>query len=638
VQTLKLPTFTFEGPVSGTGGVRVLAPTESVSFANPANSFTGGIEVVEGILLLRVSNTIPDANDIRIGDRSALWVGDFSAGVEETIRSLTCTGILSFQEVGLARLRVMAPSSIAGCYLFLRASPEYLPAASITLIRNESGTPVSGTFDDTPEGKTFILNGATMHITYRGGASGNDVVLVMDAASPVPAALQVVSGAPQAVDRNGYTEEDVRLRAVDAQGRGVANVRVRMEVPGCFYYPNGRVLTDAFTDAGGYVSFRLFADSRQTGVCLLRASVPGSSVSVNAPMHIYDGPEVTIVPVQASITAVPGQPFDFAFEVRHSSGMSMVGSWLTFRVDGRQGTADATITGLQRVRVESDSRARGRALPNAGNGSYRIVGFEGSNEASIPVTQVAADQPVALLVQGIWWAGEAENGWGMSIIQHGEKLFAVIFGYDNAGHPTWWVMPDGEWNAGKRTFTGALYSPRSAPYYNYDAALFTVRPAVGSLTLAFSATNRAHMEFTIGGFSGAKSIEQLAFGVPGPSGLPIGLGIDDMWWGGLSQNGWGVAVLRHFNMLFSVWYTYDASGLPTWYVMPSGNWNTAGSALAYEGTLYRTTGSPFVAPTYDRTRYQAAPVGTFRLRFTDGVFEYQVDGRPGSAPLVRTPF
>jgi len=37
----------------------------------------------------------------------------------------------------------------------------------------------------------------------------------------------------------------------------------------------------------------------------------------------------------------------------------------------------------------------------------------------------------------------------------------------------------------------------------------------------------------------------------------------DMWWGGAAENGWGVSVVQHRDLLFSVVYAYDAAGQPT---------------------------------------------------------------------------
>jgi lipoprotein-anchoring transpeptidase ErfK/SrfK len=110
-----------------------------------------------------------------------------------------------------------------------------------------------------------------------------------------------------------------------------------------------------------------------------------------------------------------------------------------------------------------------------------------------------------------------------------------------------------------------------------------------------------------------------------------------MWWGGMAQDGWGVALLQQYRALFAVWFTYDASGAPTWLVMPSGDWT---DAQTYAGRIYRTHGSPWPGASYDASKLQTTDVGSFRLRFAgDGAtFNYVVDGQGGSLPLARQPF
>jgi hypothetical protein len=141
----------------------------------------------------------------------------------------------------------------------------------------------------------------------------------------------------------------------------------------------------------------------------------------------------------------------------------------------------------------------------------------------------------------MWWGGIAENGWGMSVIQHGEKLFAVIYAYDAAGLPTWWVLPDGTWSAKRNAFTGSVYSPRGSPYFAYDASRFVPGAAVGTVTLTFANDRNATLTYTINGVAGTRSITRQVFGVEAFSGYSAGL--SEMWWGGVTQNGWGISMV-----------------------------------------------------------------------------------------------
>ncbi|HSN20605.1 MAG TPA: hypothetical protein VLS49_08005, partial [Usitatibacter sp.] len=161
-----------------------------------------------------------------------------------------------------------------------------------------------------------------------------------------------------------------------------------------------------------------------------------------------------------------------------------------------------------------------------------------------------------------------------------------------------------------------------------------VGSSVGQAALDFTDPANVALSYTIGGVSGRKVIAREPFG---PVDLSVGIEVGDMWWGGVSQNGWGIAVLQQYRTLFAVWFTYDADGAPVWYVMPSGRWS---DAQTWEGRIYRTTGSPWLGRPYDPSLFRTTDVGSFRLRFSGdtGTFDYSIDGRTGSVPIERQPF
>src|SRR2546423_11717949 len=127
-------------------------------------------------------------------------------------------------------------------------------------------------------------------------------------------------------------------------------------------------------------------------------------------------------------------------------------------------------------------------------------------------------------------------------------------------------MPGGSWNAEHTKYSGALYVPRGSPYTAYDAARFQPGAAVGTASLTLNAINSAMLEYTIDGVSGSKAVAREDFA---RADLAPGADYGDMWWGGAAQNGWGIAVLQQYRSLFAVWFPYDASGAPTWFVMPA---------------------------------------------------------------------
>jgi photosystem II stability/assembly factor-like uncharacterized protein len=237
--------------------------------------------------------------------------------------------------------------------------------------------------------------------------------------------------------------------------------------------------------------------------------------------------------------------------------------------------------------------------------------------------------------QDLWWAGTAENGWGMSLTQHGSQVFGAFYIYDAQGRPQWAVMPGGAWNAGFTTFSGALYIPTGSWFGAYDASRLAAGAPVGNATLAFTSASTATLSYTINGVSGQKSISRQPFGVPDSTPVaPYG----DLWWGGEAQNGWGVAINQQYRTLFSVWYTYDQAGRTIWYVIPGGTWTAADT---FTGQAFRTTGSAWLGVPYDPNALLATPVGTVTFKFTgrdNAIMSYTIEGVTQSKPIARQPF
>ncbi len=234
-----------------------------------------------------------------------------------------------------------------------------------------------------------------------------------------------------------------------------------------------------------------------------------------------------------------------------------------------------------------------------------------------------------------WWAGEAENGWGLVINQHGEAPFVTLYIYDAAGKPDWIVM-SGVWDSGKTSFTGDFYRPRSAPLASYDAAKFVAGAPVGRGTFSFESNSTdatGSFAYTIDGRSGSKAIRKLVFG--GAAGGPT-INLSDLWWNP-SENGWGISLSYQSNAIFAVWYSYGADGKPTWFPMPGGTW----SGNTYTGSLYRTQGPAWLGVPYNVAQFSAAPVGSMSFRFLDANtadLTYTVDGVTQTKTITRQPY
>ncbi len=208
----------------------------------------------------------------------------------------------------------------------------------------------------------------------------------------------------------------------------------------------------------------------------------------------------------------------------------------------------------------------------------------------------------------MWWAGAAENGWGMSIQQSASDVqFNVLYVYDQNGLPVWYVMPGGEWSQNFTRYTGLIYQPKGSPLDNYRADQFIAGAAVGSMTIDFQSHVQASIKFTINGTTGSKTISRQNFGVADSevNVLPGG-----MWWGGPAQNGWGINVAMQSSQAFAVWYSYRKDGSTVWYVVP--NWLPNYSMAA---PMYSTISSSWLTGIYNPTELRITQVGTITMDF-----------------------
>jgi hypothetical protein len=244
---------------------------------------------------------------------------------------------------------------------------------------------------------------------------------------------------------------------------------------------------------------------------------------------------------------------------------------------------------------------------------------------------VLATAVVAADYTDLWWGGAAQNGWGISVAQHGEMQFNVLYTYDANGKPLWYVMPAGTWDASHTTYSGQLYVPASAPFDQFVTTRTQVGSPVGNASIKYTGAASAELAYTINGISGTKHIERqpIAADDPGPR-----LQVNDMWWGGEMQSGWGVNIAQQGRMLFATWFSYDAQGRDTWFVLPSGTW----SGSSFTGDLYATTSSAWLGTDYSPAAFVPVNVGSMTLDFTDqdwATMTYTVRGVTQSKTIVR---
>jgi hypothetical protein len=321
-----------------------------------------------------------------------------------------------------------------------------------------------------------------------------------------------------------------------------------------------------------------------------------------------------------SLAASPAKPIvGQAVTVTALLGIDDIAGQVTFSIAG------VTLAGCAQVSVqalpmssssltEPDTAVASCIIPNIGAGSAEITAtYSGSVNNSVAqrklVINMLADGP-RIDYSDMWWAGMAENGWGMSVAQKGKIQFNAFYVYDNDGKPIWTVMPGGSWNSDFTIYSGPLYQPSSSPFSNYDASQFKPGNAIGSAAITFTDTNNATLTYIINGVRVVKQIQRQPFGVT--DHLPR-LIVNDLWWAGTEENGWGINIAQQARTLFLVWYTYGLDGKTTWFTVPGGVWN----GTTFTGDIYTTTSSPWLGVRYDATKFKGTKVGTLVIDFED---------------------
>jgi hypothetical protein len=116
--------------------------------------------------------------------------------------------------------------------------------------------------------------------------------------------------------------------------------------------------------------------------------------------------------------------------------------------------------------------------------------------------------------QDLWW-NPAESGWGLNLVQQGTTVFATLFTYASSGRDLWIVGP-----ALRRqpdaSYVGAIYTTRG-PAFNASPWGAVQSLEVGTMTLWFSAGDRATLEYSYNGVTVTKSIERQAFRAAAPA-------------------------------------------------------------------------------------------------------------------------
>lgn len=258
----------------------------------------------------------------------------------------------------------------------------------------------------------------------------------------------------------------------------------------------------------------------------------------------------------------------------------------------------------------------------------------GNWSAETPIATAATFPPTPYL--GLWYAGEAESGWGMSVTQHNGIIFVTIFTYDAAGQPTWYVMSN--CTLAGNTCNGKLYSVTGGkpPITAWTPGGLNV-VEVGDGSLVFSGANNGVFNAFINNLAVRKVIVRQDVKSGTVSNI---IDFTDLWWNA-NESGWGISLTHANSNVFATWFTYDATGKAIWYVAPACTLLAATTTTSCTSDLYTVTGgSPLTVPWAGQNR-QVKPEGSVTFQFTDAsraVMTYTIGGNTTSRVITRQPF
>jgi hypothetical protein len=215
--------------------------------------------------------------------------------------------------------------------------------------------------------------------------------------------------------------------------------------------------------------------------------------------------------------AVTGSPSISSLDVTVSqAGLTFSGSMLLvknpaaqllidFAQFGTFGTVSTILKQYSGARFDPNGRLTIQFL-DSGAGQTQM------NLAAAPTAPASASVDVSYGNYSDMWWNPAENGTGLSIVQHGSnQLFIVWYTYNDSGEPLWLVWSGGTWLDNK-TFSGTLYQTRGTSFRRqWDPAAFVLGNPAGTAQIRFDAADMATLSYSIGASTGQKTFTRLGY-------------------------------------------------------------------------------------------------------------------------------
>ena len=404
---------------------------------------------------------------------------------------------------------------------------------------------------------------------------------------------------------------------LNAAGQPAAGETVNFGNDACGTFPNGRMSTQVVADAVGIATTKFTA--RYPGGIMCRVSAAAGAYII-FDVITYGVHQVTFFAETIPANLQPGQPFSLVTSVRMWN-YKLANVELAARI--LPGTSAATV-----APASGNSAAGGEVT------FYITPQSMGDYEIELSLRGRSVRMPISATYQGVWGGGTQENGWGVALTQHGDRLAAGWYYYDKAGRATWSIMPPCEWNTAYTECAGTLFNSTGTPFTRYNTNEFK-QAAVGTLVFSFIDANRATLKYVVDGVSGEKALSRLDFSA---GAAPSVINYTDVWWGGSAQKDWGVALFQQRASLVGSWYTYDSQGRATWFVIGGGMWI---SPTVFQGNLLQATASAVLGANYNAAAFTPVNVGAVTLNFSDAnnaLMTYRVDGVEQTKSISRLMF
>ena len=131
---------------------------------------------------------------------------------------------------------------------------------------------------------------------------------------------------------------------------------------------------------------------------------------------------------------------------------------------------------------------------------YTIDGVTGTR----PIERESFALPSAILrwnFSDLWWYGAQLAGKGIALVQQGDLLFSVTYGYDSVGNTTWTLMTDGYWVT-PMSYRGKAYRSTGSIFTSatYDPSSVLVSLLPSEWGYDFSASSKLKASQFVGGY------------------------------------------------------------------------------------------------------------------------------------------